>query len=217
MSKYIFLSIFILFQFTNCKSKKESDPFNELLQSSNIDGGYFTNSYLGIGITIPIEWKQLSKREVDSLSKSGINLVKEQSKNERIKNMNPNNQYNSFTILNTFKFDLNENRTINPSVLIKVLTDSVYCKDALSCAELFAGTFEETGVYTNIIEPEITHINGLKVVFFSADLAIDGYIVGSQNFYLLDKKGFVPTIVLTFMNEETKIEVESIISTLKPI
>jgi hypothetical protein len=203
--------IFFFLIILHCTAQENQMGFD----FGNIEENIYTNSFFNLTMTLPADWKLQSQQQTENLMKEGRKLVAGEDRN--LENAIRATEINTANLIVLYQYELGTAVGYNPSLMlvaenlkfapgVKTGADYLFhARKLLSQAQIQYDHLDE--------EFERVDINGQ--IFYLMNTHIDylGYEI-KQKYYSTILQGFSLNMIITYVSDDQKSELEQSIYTL---
>jgi len=203
----IFLSLFIF----KCTCQENQTNFD----FGNIEDNIYTNSFFNLSITLPVDWNLQSQQEAEHLIKEGRKLVAGEDSN--LENALTAAEINTANLIILYQHELGTPVDYNPSFMliaenlqnapgVKTGADYLFhARKLISQAQLKYDHIDE--------EFEAVDINGKTFYLMNTNINYLGHEI-KQKYFSTVLKGFSLNMIISYVSDDQKSELEQSINTL---
>jgi hypothetical protein len=181
----------------------------------DIEENIYTNSFFNLSMTLPADWSLQSQQETENLLKEGRKLVAGEDKN--LENVLNAAEINTANLIMLYQHELGTAVDYNPSLMlvaenlrnapgVKTGADYLFhARKLLSQAQIKYDHLDE--------EFEKVDINGQIFYLMNTNINYLGYEI-KQKYYSTVLKGFSLNMIISYVSNDQKSELEQSINTL---
>ena len=193
-----------------CGSKKE-------ITLGETTDNVYTNEYFGLEAKIPEGWITLDKETIDELTKAGAELVAngDENKKEQLEKITEEKTL-YFIMANKYELGTIE---LNPGVIVN--SEKVSLLQGINSSEKYlqiaADQLKAIEAIPYTVSDEITTetINDVEWSFLETSIDLGNGNVFIQKYYSVLRDGYIVNAIVTYTEEDGKVEAEQFIKDLK--
>ncbi len=205
----ILLSIVIV----SCKTNGIPENFDY----GKVENNIYTNSFFNLNMTLPTDWVVQTKEQNDQLMKLGQEMLA--NDNENLKAAIKASEINTANLLTIFEHEVGSVVEYNPSMVLIVenLRFSPGIKSGKDYLTQSKKVLKQTQIkYNNIDDTKFEKVNVNKQDFYLMNLSLNHLNMNiKQGYYSILKNGFSINVIISYVTEKQKQELEKILNTLK--
>jgi len=209
MKKIVYLIVLIVLS-TSCKEEKNLPTDFDY---GVVENGVYKNNYFGVSIPFNPDWDVQSQKQMSDLTKSGTDLLT--GDNDEFQKVVDASLVNVAELFMIFKHELGSTTEFNPSFIMNAenLKQFPNVKDAegylVSAKDLLLQSNMQINFRSDEYEVEIGNEKFICMEIENASYGI------FQDYFVTLKRGFAIAFIVTYVNEEDKKELYSIIENIK--
>jgi len=204
----VLLTVLIL----SCNSNDKPKDFDY----GKVENNKYHNSFFGIEIDLPPNWVVQTKEQTDKLTKMGQELVA--GDDENMKALIKASEINSASLLGVFKYEVGAPVEYNPNFMLiaENLKNAPGIKTGSDYLFQSRKTLEQSQVKYDQIDQEFKReiINNQEFYLMNASINYMGLSI-KQVYYSTIQNGFCLGIVISFIDDEQKMELDEIINSVR--
>ncbi len=214
MKKGVLLLI-IVFTIIRCVSDKKKD-LPEAFDYGNTVDNIYSNAYFDMKIPLNKGWYITPKAQMDALNKQGQSMVA--GDNSNLEKALEANSVRSASLLYLYKYELGAAVTFNPSLLViaenvKQFPDVKSGKDYLFHTE---NLLTQTTMDFNVIDRSKSRtLGGNTFSSMHMDMVATNDLIVKQEYMSRIEKGFALNFIISYINEEQKLELEQMLERIE--
>lgn len=196
-----------------CKTNETMKGFDY----GKVDNNVYTNSFFNFKMALPSEWHVQSQEQTEAIAEMGKEIVAGDDKN--LKRVLEASEINSAYLLTIFKYEMGTaTDSYNPNLMLVAENLKLVPGIKTGGDYLFQTRklLEQSGINYDYIDEEVKKTIIKNEEFYIMNLAINhmGHTI-KQRYYSKIEKGFAVSIIVSFVTEEQKKEVENMINSLQ--
>lgn len=213
MKKIIYFLLLICFAF-NSNSYAQKGKTKKF-DYGKVENNKYTNSYFGLELIIPENWVVKSKEETKVITDAGKKIIA--SNNENLKEVIEAAEVNSAYLLHVNKYEQGAPVDYNSSFLL--LSENVTSSPGVKTGADYLFHTRKLLLQTQLKFTEIDEefkkviINNEEFYLMNLTMEIMGMEI-KQGYYATIKNGFCVAVIISFIDEEQKTELEKMLNTL---
>ena len=208
-----FIGIVLLTTLTlSCSSNDKPKDFDY----GKVENNKYHNSFFGFEIDLPSNWVVQTKEQTDNLKKMGQELIAGDDKN--MKAVIKASEINSASLLAIFKYEVGTAVEYNPNFMLVAenLKNAPGIKTASDYLFQSRRILEQSQVQYDQIDQEFKRemINNQEFYLMNASINYMGLSI-KQVYYSTIQNGFCLSIVISFIDDEQKMDLDKIINSMR--
>ncbi|PKP29335.1 MAG: hypothetical protein CVU01_00475 [Bacteroidetes bacterium HGW-Bacteroidetes-18] len=209
----IFIGIVLLTVLTlSCNSNSNPKDFDY----GKVENNKYHNSFFKFEMDLPSNWVVQTKEQTDNITKMGQELVA--GDDENMKAVIKASEINSANLLTIFKYEVGTPVEYNPnfSLIAENLKNAPGIKTGSDYLFQSRRILEQSQVQYDQIDQEFKKemINNKEFYLMNASINYMGLSI-KQVYYSTIQNGFCLSIVISFIDDEQKMDLDKIINSLK--
>jgi len=209
--------VIVLSVFFGCKTESTSIKETKDFDYGKVENHIYTNSFFDLKFSLPSDWAVQSKEQIDNLTKVGKDIIA--GDNEPLKSAIKASEVNSANLLGLFKYEVGTaTQDYNSSFMVvaenlKMMPGIKTGADYLFHAKKL---LKQTQLQYSFSDEEFKEVKIGTENFYvmKANLDYAGLKI-KQNYYTTIKNGFSINVILSFVSDEQKLELENVLNSLE--
>ena len=204
----LFLTIITI----DCTSYDKSKEFDY----GQVENNKYINSFFDFEITLPPDWVVQTKEQTEHLTQKGLDLVAGDDKN--MKAILKASEINSANLLSIFKYEVGAAVEYNPNFMLVVENLKSFPGIKTGSDYLFQTKklLNQSQIQYDYIDAEFKKevINNQEFYLMNASINLMKLDI-NQVYYSTIQNGFCISVIISFVNEEQKKELDKVINSMK--